>query len=188
MQRVRDDRGHFGPSTHILTGKYGRWSILTIAKPHNGQTYWHCVCECGTERDVAANNLVNGASKSCGCLGRELTSARFKTHGLRDTQEYTLWNSAKQRAKREHATFDLSPEDIKIPEICPLLGIPIRRNSPLSPWSPSVDRIDPFLGYTKRNTWVISFRANVIKNNANPEELRQIADKLEERLCILGTR
>lgn len=75
-----------------------------------------------------------------------------------------------------------------IPDMCPLLDIPIRRNSGLSPWSPSIDRIDPHMGYTRQNTWVISFRANVIKNNAGPAELRQIAARLQDRLDGLHVR
>ena len=44
---------------------------------------WHCRCEnCGTEKDVQYSNLVEGKSKSCGCLRKEvlsddLTNKRF---------------------------------------------------------------------------------------------------------------
>ena len=32
---------------------------------------WHCQCDCGRETDVILSNLVNGYTKSCGCLKRE---------------------------------------------------------------------------------------------------------------------
>lgn len=41
--------------------------------------------------------------------------------------------------------------------------------------SMSIDRIDPALGYTPENTWLISQRANRIKNNATIEEFEMIA-------------
>lgn len=46
----------------------------------------------------------------------------------------------------------------------------------------SLDRIDSSKGYIKGNVWVISLRANRIKNDSTPDELRLIADKVDERL------
>lgn len=46
--------------------------------------------------------------------------------------------------------------------------------------SPSLDKIQPVLGYIKGNVQVISNRANMIKSNASARELRMIAEYLEE--------
>lgn len=69
----------------------------------------------------------------------------------------------------------LSVEDLRVPDTCPLLGVPLV----ISPagvgatnYSPSVDRIDSTRGYTKDNVWVISKLANTMKNCATKEELR----------------
>lgn len=32
---------------------------------------WHCVCDCGNEKDVADSSLKNGKSTSCGCVLKE---------------------------------------------------------------------------------------------------------------------
>lgn len=65
--------------------------------------------------------------------------------------------------------------DIMIPEICPVLGIPIicgtRGRKGGTPNSPSIDRIEPFKGYTRGNVRIISNRANTLKNDATIEEL-----------------
>ena len=51
-----------------LTGKrFGRWTVLHRVPNQNNCTTWRCRCDCGTERDVFANSLLNGTSKSCGC-------------------------------------------------------------------------------------------------------------------------
>jgi hypothetical protein len=42
--------------------------------------------------------------------------------------------------------------------------------------SPSLDRIKPELGYVPGNIQVISARANVMKNDATPEELLAFAN------------
>lgn len=59
-----------------LTGqKFGRWTVLyqTIPSPKKGVAFWHCVCECGNEKDVRSVSLRNGDSTSCGCRWKEWT-------------------------------------------------------------------------------------------------------------------
>lgn len=88
----------------------------------------------------------------------------------KNNPERKLFNAAKGRAKKSGLEFSITLDDIKIPEYCPLLGIK------LDAWgdkegSPSLDRIDNELGYTPENIWVISFKANRMKNTATLEEL-----------------
>lgn len=56
------------------------------------------------------------------------------------------------------------------------LDYALKGKSGPQPDSPSIDRIIPALGYVKGNVIVVSQRANTIKNNATPEELRRVAD------------
>lgn len=86
-----------------------------------------------------------------------------------------LLSNAKSRAKKENLPFNLTIDDVVIPEHCPVLGIPLSRGGDKDD-SPSIDRIVPELGYVRGNIAVISYRANRIKNNATPDELRRIAD------------
>lgn len=58
---------------------FGRWTILeTIPKYKNGRTYCLCRCECGTEKYVVRYSLLNGDSKSCGCLAKEQIQERCR--------------------------------------------------------------------------------------------------------------
>jgi hypothetical protein len=85
--------------------------------------------------------------------------------------------AAKSRAKRAGLRFSLTADDIKIPKRCPVLGVKFRFSIGCAhPSSPSLDRIIPELGYVVGNVEVISYRANVIKNNATAEELMKVAD------------
>ena len=45
-------------------------------------------------------------------------------------------------------------------------------------YTPSLDRIDPTKGYIKGNVWVITKRANTMKNSATREELLKFADNI----------
>lgn len=95
--------------------------------------------------------------------------------------EFSIFCKLRSRAKKNGIAFNLTPDDIIIPEYCPVLGIKIERNHGHSGYfdnSPSVDRIKPELGYTKGNIRVISNRANLLKNNATVEELELILQDL----------
>lgn len=87
-------------------------------------------------------------------------------------REYLIFNSAKQRSKKENIIFTITENDIFIPEYCPILGIKIELDNPILKYnSPSLDRIYPELGYIPENIRVISARANTMKNDATLEEL-----------------
>ena len=91
---------------------------------------------------------------------------------------------ARQRAKKKGIECTITKADIKLNKVCPLLGIPIDYSADkggpgsVMPNSPSLDRIDSSKGYTPDNIWVISRRANVIKNDATLAELQMIACNL----------
>ena len=95
-----------------------------------------------------------------------------------------MFNKAKCRAEKNNVPFKLKLEDIVIPERCPVFGFPLTwgLGSGTKNDSPSLDRIYPEKGYTKENVWVISWRANMIKNNATPEELMRLAVAVQEKV------
>lgn len=80
---------------------------------------------------------------------------------------------ARHRAKTKDIPFNIDKSDIIIPDFCPLLGIKLQRNTGgrAKDNSPSIDKIIPHLGYTKGNVRIISYKANVMKNDATPKEL-----------------
>lgn len=96
---------------------------------------------------------------------------------------HRLWNNARERATRFGLPFSITKADIVIPEVCPVLGLPLSfGKGVLHDGSPSLDRIIPERGYVRGNIEVISHRANTIKNSSSPEELRKIADWLEYKI------
>ena len=63
-----------------LTGR--RFGKLTAVRPTEERRYgsvvWDCKCDCGNTTLVQCNNLINGITKSCGCLKiKDLTGQRF---------------------------------------------------------------------------------------------------------------
>ncbi len=89
-----------------------------------------------------------------------------------------LVRSARVRAKKFDLPFDISHEDLVIPEFCPVLGIPILLNcgdARRIPNAPSIDKVIPSRGYVKGNVVVVSWRANKLKSDATIEELGNLA-------------
>ncbi len=71
-------------------------------------------------------------------------------------------------AKKKGLKFNLTPNDIDIPKLCPVLAIPLKRSfGTRTDNSPSIDRIDSSKGYTKSNIVIISCKANIIKLHGN---------------------
>jgi hypothetical protein len=82
-----------------------------------------------------------------------------------------LWSHAKRRAKQKEVPFDITHEDIVVPEHCPIMGVKLTGRGENVKTSPSVDRIVPELGYVKGNIRVISTQANRMKWDSDREEL-----------------
>lgn len=96
--------------------------------------------------------------------------------------EWRMHNRAKQRAIASGMMFDIEVEDIVIPEVCPVLGLPLKINNHSygkghgpNNYSPSLDRIDNTKGYVKGNVQVISQLANKMKSDATIEQLQSFS-------------
>ena len=77
--------------------KFGRLTVLSRAENKNGRTMFNCVCECGNKKAIWIESLKNGSTKSCGCLSREIVTARNYRHGQRHTRLYRIWLTMKSR-------------------------------------------------------------------------------------------
>lgn len=92
-------------------------------------------------------------------------------HRINNPDKY-LWRIARKRASQLDIEFQINPEDIIIPNSCPVLNVDFVSNTLLAM---SLDRIDNSKGYIKGNIQVISRLANMMKSSATIEELRSFA-------------
>jgi hypothetical protein len=85
----------------------------------------------------------------------------------------------KSSAKRSGIPWEIEYTDLGHPTHCPVLGIELSytggRGAGPKADSPSIDRINPKLGYVKGNVAVISHRANIIKQDASSAEIEKVA-------------
>lgn len=154
--------------------------------------------------DERARNAKRRATDSYKAYQKRYTPEYYKANKprfIRYSKKYRLAHperylliGAKVRAKKRGIVFEIDELDIVIPDVCPVLGIPLvikervstsdKRKHFVPPNAPSLDRIRPDLGYVKGNVQVISWRANNIKRDATPEELRKVADYVNRQLDV----
>ena len=105
----------------------------------------------------------------------KLNAASLRSHHRDPARK--LLQLAKARARKRGLLFSLKREHVVIPEVCPVLGIKIvvGGGTGFQDASPTLDRIRNADGYVPGNIVVVSWRANRIKCDATPQELRQLA-------------
>ena len=164
---------------------YGRLIVLEQYGKKKS-IYFTCKCECGTLKEFRKDCIVGVGAEtvSCGCRINELYQER-REMGQKSREEgkdvvSAIWSRAKYRAKQRGLQFTIEQKDIIIPDICPLLGIKLNSEIKDRIHSPSLDRIDPTKGYTPDNIWIISNRANTLKNDASLQELELLVENLKK--------
>lgn len=140
---------------------------------------WKCICDCGTITIVAQCHLLaKNSTKSCGCYAQDRNKEYYKKLKLSKpipSHAMHMWTETKKKCKYKNIAFDIQVADIKIPEECPILGISFCYEK-WSEYAPSLDRVNPKLGYIKGNICVISKRANRLKQDCLLEELQKLVD------------
>lgn len=130
--------------------------------------------------------------RECEKLYRQINKEKIsqkKMEYYTKNYEKQLLKFAKQRAKKKNLPFDITEQDINIPEKCPVLGIPLfKGDGVMIDNSPNLDRIIPELGYVQNNVRVISQKANRIKSNATLEEIILVLKDFEEQQILLESR
>jgi hypothetical protein len=89
----------------------------------------------------------------------------------------------RKRARKRGIPFEIEAADIPIPKTCPILGIELSFGTGrVHDASPSVDRIIPEKGYVKGNCFIISSKANRMKQENTLETLEKIVTYIKDRL------
>lgn len=82
-----------------MIGKvFGRLTpILECGKNSSGQYRYLCVCDCGESKVITGSLMLQGKVLSCGCLRREMISAKNTKHNGCGTVMYKTWTGMKTR-------------------------------------------------------------------------------------------
>lgn len=84
-----------------LAGKrFGSLTVINETK-ERGIKFAECLCDCGTRKTVRVHHLVDGKTKSCGCLVKNRNIEIFTKHGEAKrgklAREYRIWRGILRR-------------------------------------------------------------------------------------------
>ena len=156
-------------------------SIRDIAKLNGDLTYFTGKpCKRGHLADRRVSNYI------CIQCSKEVYAVTDRENYRTDNTLQRQFNTRKQSALRNGILFSIKFEDIEQPEYCPVLGIKLNYG-----WSgeglrddakATIDKLVPELGYVPGNVFVISWRANKLKNDMTIIELENILRYMKERM------
>ncbi len=153
-----------------ITGeKIGSWTVLQRGSNDQfGKVRWLCRCDCGNERLVLSSNLRHNGSNKC------KTCAQWQGCGEISSK---YWSQLQRHAKARGYQFDIDIQEtwskfLSQARKCALTGrlIHFARRYGLDGQTASLDRIDPFQGYTRNNIQWVHKDINQLKGNLNEQE------------------
>jgi hypothetical protein len=156
-----------------LSGKqFGRLKVRGFSEvSRNGHSRWHAICECGVEKTILGTHLIQGKTKSCGCLRRQTPRNWTGCGTVSGTYFASLVSGATGGKGRAALPFELTIEyladllDNKQGGLCAYTGLPISIRSGTA----SVDRKDSSKGYIEGNVQWVHKDINMMKRHYTEE-------------------
>jgi len=175
---------------------HGRWTILSseFRREKSGAAWFPARCSCGTEREIVFKGGFQ--SESCGCLQREVTSARTKTHGQSKTKLHHIWRGMRERCnnpqRKEYPnyggrgiTIDPAWEDFEV----------FRSWALSNGYSPEldIDRIDNDGPYSPGNCRWVTRKVNLRNTRMNKMltafgETKSLPDWADDERCLVSKK
>lgn len=85
------------PAIPLLGRRFGRLLVLRRSTEKAHYARWECQCDCGAITSASSKKLLNGQTKSCGCLRKEVSRDRMLKHGLCGTKAFGVWRGMIRR-------------------------------------------------------------------------------------------
>lgn len=154
--------------------KFGR---LLVIRRHGSdrfkQATWMCKCDCGADKVVSTHHLLDGHTKSCGCLKKDMMR---KPHN--EASINCLYGTYRRSAKARELIFSLDKDEFKdlIFGNCHYCGLPPMRKQNKEFYGSilynGIDRIDNDLGYVTGNVVSCCAQCNRAKLNYTVDEFK----------------
>lgn len=165
---------------------FGRLTVIKMVEPKKGKAQALCQCECGNTSVVGSYLLRTGATKSCGCLNRELIG-NLKKLPEGESSFNRLYSKYKQGARSKNREFTLTTEQFReiTSQHCHYCGLP-----PIKPFDRKdggmngvyyyngIDRVDNSKGYTIDNVVACCTECNFMKLDKDYQEFIDYLDRV----------
>lgn len=169
-----------------LTGQiFTRLTVIEKVENNKwGDVQWLCRCICGNEVIVRSYNLKSGASKSCGCLQKEIVK-KIRILPKGEGAFNNLYYSYKEHARKRNIEWNLTKKQFKIltKGNCIYCGIePLQVNHPKRHNGDyiynGIDRVDNNKGYIIDNCVSCCGYCNWAKKDKSQKEFLEWIKKV----------
>lgn len=146
---------------------------------------WRCCCDCGTIVDVLQGHLLQGDTKSCGCLATEGIIKRSTIHGMSYNQDYIRSKNISRYKDFTQWTVELDKLLREQQQACVVCGISNQESLIRYDKRLSIDHVTPFSkgGILKPgNVVMLCYSCNSRKKDKTLIELLpEIADRIYKK-------
>ena len=170
--------------------RFCRLLVVKQAPSRDKRTRWWCLCDCGVQKEMSSKNLLNGHTRSCGCLQREKVRANKCRKGLRPSNWKGIGDMSSSHWKRICWCARVRGLEISITHQycvdlfqaqqgkCALSGQQIKftdiGDETRSTGTASLDRIDSSKGYIPGNVQWVDKRIQRMKSNFPQNEFIEL--------------
>lgn len=158
----------------LLNKKFNCWTAIkeTDKRRGDGSVVWLCMCDCGVVGEIPATSLINGKTKSCGCIRKSRKGRHYNWQGYEEISR-SYWKSIEKKAILRNYRFEITMEYmwqlyLQQNRKCALSGLDIEFNigdKDTRKHSASIDRIDSQQGYIVGNVQWVHKDINKMKQN-----------------------
>jgi len=189
------------PKDLVFAGRsFNRWTLIEKCAPTFAfkGSWWLVQCSCGNYGRAPESRLKSGKTKQCkSCAATAIQDRRRLKESMsfgrklgitkQDRANRNKWNQhvastmINAKLRRVEIGFSSTAEmasyiESIAPIRCPVFGTELHHGAGDLVGRFSIDRIDNTKGYVRGNLQVISYKANVMKSDANQDQLKMFAD------------
>lgn len=174
----------------MIGQKFGRLTVIAVAKTRHNRAFWVCQCDCGKTAEAMGKSLRNGKKKSCGCLAKELSRERIPALALSnmlppgEAARNLLYSTYKWHAAKRELEFILSKEEFAdlTSRVCfycgsepkQLFGVNLNGQYTYN----GIDRLENNKGYTPENSVPCCGTCNDMKRTRSVEDFIQACKRV----------
>ena len=170
---------------------------VTDAKRNCGAALWLCRCDCGNEKVILAPSLVDGTTRSCGCLRKEMLkdfNGRAGKNALAEGESafnqlfYAYNKSARERGHyfglTKEVFRELTQQDCFYCGSPPTVKFHAAKGTRGDFIGNGIDRVDNTQGYTPENVRACCKQCNIAKGVLTEADffawIKRVASRLSE--------
>lgn len=180
------------PSMRVIGNTYGRLTIIEDLGICGGQTLYGCTCICGSKVAIRSRTILDGTTKSCGCLNLELLRSRAGANKMELGQSNfnQLFYGYKKSARERNYPFELTKDEFKkiVESDCKYCGSHRESRYKASKGTfghyfyTGCDRVDNTKGYTTENAVPCCKQCNIAKGVLGEQDFYNWISKIYNKI------